>query len=86
MLLVQQFAQRNGLTQTCFLAPLLYQLAETTQRYPAFHDVVLGGNRYYDAGPGWDYASGLGSPDVYNLARDLVARRLAHGGGCDAAG
>ena len=28
---------------------------------------------YYDAGPGWDYATGLGSPDVYNLARDLVA-------------
>ena len=32
-----------------------------------------GANRHYDAGPGWDYATGLGSPDVYNLARDLVA-------------
>jgi hypothetical protein len=24
-------------------------------------------------GPGWDYSTGLGSPDVYGLARDLTA-------------
>ena len=35
-------------------------------------------NRHYDAGPGWDYATGLGSPDVYNLARDLVAYLRTH--------
>lgn len=86
MLLVQQFVQRHGITSQCFLAPLLYQLAETRQAFPAFHDVVLGGNRYYDAARGWDYASGLGSPDVFNLARDLAAERHHHGGACNAAG
>jgi kumamolisin len=57
----------------CFLAPILYRLASTKQPYVAFHDVRVGGNRFYDAGPGWDYATGLGSPDVWNLARDLTA-------------
>jgi len=29
-------------------------------------------------GRGWDYATGLGSPDVYNLARDLVQYLRTH--------
>jgi hypothetical protein len=35
--------------------------------------VVRGGNRHYDAGPGWDYSTGLGSPDVGRLADQIVA-------------
>jgi len=46
--------------------------------YEPFHDVTLGGNRYYDATPGWDFATGWGSPDVYNLATAAVAYRQAH--------
>jgi len=83
MVLAQQYAKRHGLAQTCFLAPLLYKVFYARQRYfPAFNDVISGGNRYFDAGKGWDYATGLGSPRVYNLARDLVAYRIAHGRGC----
>jgi hypothetical protein len=54
-----------------FAAPLLYRVAREPQPFPPFHDVVQGGNLAYDAEPGWDYATGLGSPDVWNLARDL---------------
>ena len=66
------------MSKHCFLAPILYRLATTKQTYAAFHDVRVGGNRYYDAGPGWDYATGLGSPDVWNLARDLVTFLKSH--------
>jgi kumamolisin len=63
-------------TRRCFLAPILYRLAAAHRS--DFHDVKVGGNRYYDAGPGWDYATGLGSPDVSNLARDLTAYLRSH--------
>jgi kumamolisin len=55
-----------------FLNPLLYRVA-ATGRYPAFHDITVGGNDFYSAGPGYDMVTGLGTPDVWNLARDLRA-------------
>ncbi len=78
MLLAHQYAERQGVTRSCFLAPIMYRLATTHQPFPGFHDVKAGGNRYYDAAPGWDYATGLGSPDVWNLARDLAAYLRSH--------
>lgn len=78
MLLVRQYAQRAGVPALGDVDPLLYALAAGHPRYPPFHDVTRGGNRYYQAAPGWDPATGLGSPDVYNLARDLVAYLRAH--------
>jgi kumamolisin len=76
MLLAHQYAGKQGVTRRCFLAPILYRLAAA---HPSdFHDVRAGGNRYYDAGPGWDYATGLGSPDVWNLSRDLTAYLRSH--------
>lgn len=45
----------------------LYQQAGTG----AFHDVTQGNNWYYQAGPGWDYVTGLGSPNLYQLAQNL---------------
>ncbi len=53
--------------------PYLYRLASSTQRYRPFHDVTKGGNAVYPATPGYDMVTGLGSPDVWNLARDLVS-------------
>jgi subtilase family serine protease len=73
MLLIRQYAQRQHAGRLGYVNPMLYRLASTPQRYPPFHDVTEGGNRYYQATRGWDYATGLGSPDVYNLARDVVA-------------
>ncbi|MBV8735536.1 MAG: S8/S53 family peptidase [Solirubrobacterales bacterium] len=78
MLLIEQYASSHGVPRLGFVDPLLYTLARSTQQFPPFHDVTLGGNRHYQAGPGWDPATGLGSPDVFNLARDLVAYLRAH--------
>jgi kumamolisin len=79
MLLVSELAQQTGAGPLGQLAPILYEIASTRQRYPPFHDVTRGGNRYYQATTGWDFATGLGSPDVYNLARDVVTYLKAHG-------
>ncbi len=79
MLLVTQYAADKGIGRLGFVDPILYALADSTQPFPPFHDITLGGNRYYQATPGWDYATGLGSPDVFDLARDMVAYLRAHG-------
>jgi subtilase family serine protease len=72
--LMAQYAATQGISTLGYLNPTLYAIASTPQPYPAFHDVVRGGNRFYNATPGWDYPTGLGSPDVYNLARDIALR------------
>jgi kumamolisin len=79
MALIAQYAAAHGVTKLGFVDPILYTLAASRQPFPPFHDVVRGGNRYYQATPGWDPATGLGSPDVYNLARDIVAYLHAPG-------
>jgi subtilase family serine protease len=73
MALVDQYSRKHGAGRIGFSPPLLYRLARERQPFPPYHDVVRGGDRYHNAGPGWDYATGLGSPDVWNLARDVVA-------------
>ncbi len=72
MLLVRQVAQDAGIEGLGFVNPMLYQIAANPQS-AAFQDVVRGGNRLYNCTEGWDFATGLGSPDVYNLARAAVA-------------
>jgi subtilase family serine protease len=79
MLLIHQYAANRGVGALGYVDPILYALAASTQPFPPFHDVTFGGNRYYQAGPGWDPATGLGSPDVYDLARDMVSYLRAHG-------
>lgn len=49
-----------------FADPALYAIARS---HPSvFHDVTGGDNLFYSAGPGWDYATGWGTPDVTKLA------------------
>jgi len=55
-----------------FLNPKLYLL-----RGMGFYDVTVGNNSFqgvpgYNATPGWDLATGWGSPDVSTLLRELV--------------
>ncbi|MDA2891191.1 S53 family peptidase [Mycolicibacterium sp. BiH015] len=50
--------------------PLLYQIAQGAPR-PAYRDVTLGGNAVDNAGPGYDLVTGLGTPDVDNLVRNV---------------
>ena len=51
--------------------PLLYRVAEGS-RLPAFRDIILGGNAVATAGPGYDLVTGLGTPDVDNLTRNIL--------------
>lgn len=54
--------------------PALYRIA-TGAPLPAFRDVTLGGNAVATAGPGYDLATGLGTPDVGNLVNDLLVQQ-----------
>ncbi len=75
MLLVQHYAAAYGAgpLSRCFAGPILYDLAAKPQPVPAFHQVTLGNNGYYSAAPGWNFATGLGTPDVFNLAQDYTS-------------
>jgi len=72
MLLTQQYAASQGVTQLGPLGPVLYQVAAQQPAGAVFHDVVKGGNLLYQSGPGWDYATGLGTPRVAPLAQAIV--------------
>jgi kumamolisin len=71
--LIAEYAGHLGAGQLGFVDPTLYAIGARPQHALAFHDVTMGANRYYPASTGWDFATGLGSPDVANLARDVVA-------------
>jgi subtilase family serine protease len=47
-----------------FAGPVLYGLPATS-----FHDITLGTNGLFVATPGWDYTTGLGTPDIANLVK-----------------
>ncbi len=68
---INQYLVARGGAPLGDLNPLLYRAAEGSQ-LPAFHDVVRGGNAVYNAGPGYDPVTGLGTPDVENLAKVLL--------------
>jgi subtilase family serine protease len=59
----------------------LYALYNTTQPDSAYHDITTGNNLYYAATPGYDTATGLGTPDAWNIARDLSSLPTTGGGG-----
>ncbi len=62
---------------------VLYQTFSSVQAYPAFHDVTSGNNAFdyttapfnteYPATSCYDMTTGMGSPDAWNLARDIFA-------------
>jgi subtilase family serine protease len=82
MLLVRQYAARHGIHRIGYVNPILYALARERLRSAPFHDVIRGANRFYPAGVGWDPATGLGSPDVFHLARDVVSYLRRHPAVC----
>jgi len=71
MALVNQYLRADGKARVGFANPTLYRLFNVQQPFPAFHDITDGDNLLYSATTGYDLASGLGSPDIYNIARDL---------------
>jgi kumamolisin len=57
------------------LNPLLYRVAQSATA-PSFRDVRLGGNAVTPSGrAGYDMATGLGSPNVENLAKNILLAR-----------
>jgi kumamolisin len=71
--LMNQFLAAHHHRPVGFFNPILYHLANSQEAFPPFHDITVGGNDYYLATPGYDMVTGLGSPDVWNLAQDLSA-------------
>ena len=76
--LADQYAMLHGGSPLGWVNPLVYHLAGSPKPYPPFHDVTKGNNFLYAAGPGWDYASGWGSPDAWNFVRDTAALSAGH--------
>jgi subtilase family serine protease len=80
--LADQWSEEHGGSTVGFLNPALYTIGENPAVYAAtFHDITVGNNSAYPttngftAGPGWDDASGWGTPNVSNLVPWLVALR-----------
>jgi kumamolisin len=71
-LLVDQALQKQGKALLGGV-PTLYQIANHPATFHPFHDITQGNNLYYQAGPGWDYATGLGTPNFFDIARVLGA-------------
>jgi kumamolisin len=69
--LMNQYVTANGGRPLGDLNPLLYRVASGAD-LPGFRDVRRGGNAVDSAQPGYDLVTGLGSPNTYNLARNLL--------------
>jgi kumamolisin len=74
--LMNQYLVANGGRQLGNLNPLLYRVAAGSN-LPGFRDVTLGGNAVDIAAPGYDLVTGLGTPNTYNLARNLLDAQRA---------
>ena len=63
--LINQDMKKKGLREVGFANPAIYWMGQNTSKFssPPFHDVTGGNNLLYDAGPGWDFATGWGSMD-----------------------
>ena len=71
--LMQQQAASSG-ASLGYLPPQLYRAALGPSS--GLYDVTRGGDLLHDAGAGYDYATGLGTPRVATLAGTLIANRV----------
>jgi kumamolisin len=69
--LMNQYLLAHGGQRLGHINPLLYRVAEGAN-LPGFRDVGLGGNAVDISQPGYDLVTGLGSPNVDYLVRDLL--------------
>jgi kumamolisin len=65
MAVVNQHRAAQGKPPAGLINPFLYQSPEVQA---AFRDVVTGQTEFFSAGPGWDYPTGWGAPDIAHLA------------------
>ena len=59
---------------------LYYKVADQNGGGNAYFDITSGNNLYYPATPGWDFATGLGTPDLANFDQ-AVSNMLATSNG-----
>jgi kumamolisin len=64
----------EGLAPLGDLNPLLYQVAKGAA-VPGSRDIALGGNAVSPGGSGYDMVTGLGSPNVGNLVKNILLTR-----------
>ena len=69
---INQYLLAQGKSPLGNVNAALYTLYNTPQPYAAYHDVTTGQNLYYRATTGYDTATGIGTPDSWNIARDLA--------------
>jgi uncharacterized repeat protein (TIGR01451 family) len=78
MALVNQQMVSNGVPPIGFINPTIYTLAQGANYTNLFHDIVVGNNTnnvnttIYSAVPGYDLATGLGTPNGPNLLAALA--------------
>jgi subtilase family serine protease len=78
---VNQYLTSQGKATLGSASATIYRLYNTAQTYSAYHDITSGNNLYYSATTGYDLATGIGSPDVWNFARDVAGTSGGGGGG-----
>jgi subtilase family serine protease len=79
--LINQDLKQKGMREVGFANPAIYWMGENSTKLSPrpFHDVTAGNNLFYDAGSGWDFATGWGSMDA--AALDAAWARYIKGGG-----
>lgn len=75
--LADNYAALNGKSPVGFINPALYTIGRSTLYNSDLHDITTGNNSAdgitgYTAAPGWDAATGWGTPNAANLIPDLV--------------
>jgi kumamolisin len=59
-----------------YSAKMFYMAAGRNQGLHPYYDVVRGDNLYYPATPGWDFSTGLGTPNLADffevICRDIM--------------
>jgi kumamolisin len=73
---INQLLASQGLEPLGDLNPLLYQVAKGSA-VPGFRDIDLGGNAISPGSSGYDMVTGLGSPNVGNLVKNILLARTA---------
>jgi kumamolisin len=72
MALIDAYLRSVGDRPVGFANADLYYLASHSPPYRPFHLISSGGNALYYNGAGYNPTTGLGSPDVWQLARDFA--------------
>ena len=74
--IINQLLADSGIEPLGDANPLLYRLADGSAE-PGFRDIQLGGNAVTRPVPGYDMVTGLGSPNVENLVKDILVAKAA---------